>query len=87
MATELANPDLPHRLAQQAPLNELRPQLIYGGGAEGLHRLSVSAPLNTQQTGCPPSHVDGPRTAKCCAAPLGRLGLPHTRRGRAAARP
>lgn len=31
----IANPDLPARLAADAPLNPLRPALLYGGGAEG----------------------------------------------------
>ncbi|MEV6712742.1 alkene reductase [Lentzea sp. NPDC051208] len=31
----IANPDLPHRLFNDTPLNELRPELIYGGGAAG----------------------------------------------------
>jgi len=31
----IANPDLPERLQQNAPLNEQRPALFYGGGAEG----------------------------------------------------
>ncbi|MFC4727233.1 alkene reductase [Coralloluteibacterium thermophilus] len=31
----IANPDLPARLAADAPLNPPRPELFYGGGAEG----------------------------------------------------
>jgi N-ethylmaleimide reductase len=31
----LANPDLPERFAQDAPLNEPNPDTFYGGGAEG----------------------------------------------------
>jgi len=31
----IANPDLPARLMRDAPLNPLRPALLYGGGAEG----------------------------------------------------
>lgn len=31
----IANPDLPHRLKQNAPLNEPKPASFYGGGAEG----------------------------------------------------
>lgn len=31
----IANPDLVERLQQDAPLNEQRPELFYGGGAEG----------------------------------------------------
>lgn len=31
----IANPDLPERFAMQAPLNEYRAELAYGGGAEG----------------------------------------------------
>lgn len=31
----IANPDLVERLRQNAPLNEQRPELFYGGGAEG----------------------------------------------------
>ncbi|WP_181313075.1 N-ethylmaleimide reductase [Nocardioides campestrisoli] len=31
----IANPDLPTRLATDAPLNEQRPETFYGGGAEG----------------------------------------------------
>jgi len=31
----IANPDLVERLRQKAPLNEPRPELFYGGGAEG----------------------------------------------------
>lgn len=31
----IANPDLPRRLFDNAPFNELRPELIYGGGAAG----------------------------------------------------
>jgi len=33
--TYIANPDLVERLQQDAPLNEQRPELFYGGGAEG----------------------------------------------------
>jgi len=33
--TYIANPDLVERLQQNAPLNEQRPELFYGGGAEG----------------------------------------------------
>ncbi|WP_221794527.1 alkene reductase [Oceanobacter mangrovi] len=32
----IANPDLPHRLQQAIPLNEVRADLLFGGGAEGL---------------------------------------------------
>ena len=32
----IANPDLPERIANYWPLNPLRPETIYGGGAEGL---------------------------------------------------
>ena len=31
----IANPDLPARLAADAALNPLRPELLYGGGAAG----------------------------------------------------
>ncbi|RVU49887.1 alkene reductase [Rubrivivax rivuli] len=31
----ISNPDLGRRLRENAPLNELRPALLYGGGAEG----------------------------------------------------
>lgn len=31
----IANPDLPERFAQQAPLNDPNPNTFYGGGAEG----------------------------------------------------
>ena len=31
----ISNPDLGRRLREDAPLNELRPALLYGGGAEG----------------------------------------------------
>ncbi len=31
----IANPDLPQRLHSGAPLNDLRPEVIYGSGAEG----------------------------------------------------
>jgi N-ethylmaleimide reductase len=31
----IANPDLPHRLAGGSPLNELRPELLFGGDAAG----------------------------------------------------
>jgi N-ethylmaleimide reductase len=31
----IANPDLPARIAQGLPLNPLRPETLYGGGAEG----------------------------------------------------
>ncbi|MGM8885017.1 alkene reductase [Psychrobacter sp. 1U2] len=31
----IANPDLPERIRQDAPLNEQHPQTFYGGGAEG----------------------------------------------------
>jgi len=31
----ISNPDLPHRLKSGAPLNELRADKLYGGGAEG----------------------------------------------------
>lgn len=33
--TYIANPDLVERFRQRAPLNEQRPELFYGGGAEG----------------------------------------------------
>lgn len=33
--TYIANPDLVERFQRQAPLNEQRPELFYGGGAEG----------------------------------------------------
>ena len=31
----IANPDLPERLKQDAPLNDPDPATFYGGGAEG----------------------------------------------------
>jgi N-ethylmaleimide reductase len=31
----MANPDLPARIANDWPLNQLNPATVYGGGAEG----------------------------------------------------
>ncbi len=40
----ISNPDLGRRLREDAPLNDLRPALLYGGGAEGYTDYPALAP-------------------------------------------
>jgi len=45
----LANPDLPRRWAEGAPLNDIRPALLYTGGADGYTDYPVLPPSDAHQ--------------------------------------